>query len=468
MANKRVNSINLCANSNKELFLIHGYSGSPTDFGDLPYLLNKEFDASVICPLLPGHGTKVEDLYKYNLENYVEFIENHLKREIEKGKKIVLIGISFGAQLALYLSSKYNISSLIICSITHKMRFPLNLHPIKILGWFKKKWKKHYEGNELELRKGTFYYEEMPSMGLGLCQKLRKLTEKEMNKICCPILSIHSRKEKVGSYKSTEEIFDKVSSKIKKKRIFNAINHNLFYSEDRKKVINEIINFIKVNKSLFKNKTKKEEKVSAIVPTYNEGKRILPVLKVLSKVKEINEIIVIDDGSADNIQNLIERFSKIRYVRNKINMGKGFSMDRGVKLSRNDILFFCDADLIGFKPEYAKEIIAPVMLNKFDMFIGMRGNFMQKTVKAWGLNSGERALRKKIWFNLPNYYKHRYRIEAGLNKFVNKSGKLGMGWKEFNYSQPIKEKKYGIVKGTLLRWWMNFDVVSSYIRNLFI
>ena len=76
MANKKINpkakSIKLKANSKKLFFLIHGYTGSPTDFHNLPYLLNQKLKANVIVPLLPGHGTTIEDLDTLDFEDFLE------------------------------------------------------------------------------------------------------------------------------------------------------------------------------------------------------------------------------------------------------------------------------------------------------------------------------------------------------------------------------------------------------------
>lgn len=95
------------------------------------------------------------------------------------------------------------------------------------------------------------------------------------------------------------------------------------------------------------------------------------------------------------------------------------------------------------------------------MFIGVRNNVMQKAVTLFALNSGERALRREVWEQLPERFKYRYRIEAGLNFMAKKLG--GYQWQKFDYYQTLKEKKYGFFKGTFLRWWMNTDVAVAYM-----
>ena len=207
----------------------------------------------------------------------------------------------------------------------------------------------------------------------------------------------------------------------------------------------------------------KKEKVVAIVPSYNEEPRISKVIEPLSKSKIIDEIIVIDDGSTDNTKRIVKKFKNIRYIKNNTNNGKANSMDNGIKLSSAPIIFFCDADLRGLTPKIIKAIVKPVAEKKVDMFIGMRNNKMQKMYKPFGINSGERAIRREIWEKLPEYYKKGFRIECGLNKFVEKFGN-GYGYKIFPYYQTLKENKYGLFKGTIFRWIMNFDVLIAWMR----
>jgi len=206
----------------------------------------------------------------------------------------------------------------------------------------------------------------------------------------------------------------------------------------------------------------KRDTVVAIVPAYNEGERIGVVIDVLTQTKLIDEIIVIDDASEDNTSEEVCRFSKVTLLKNEENQGKAESMQKGVDYTNASVIFFCDADLVGLTPEIVGEIIQPILEERVDMFIGVRNNVMQKSFTPFAINSGERALRREVWESLPRRFKHRYRIEAGLNYAVRNS-KRGYDYKIFDYYQTLKEKKYGFFRGTILRWWMHFDVGFAYI-----
>lgn len=94
--------------------------------------------------------------------------------------------------------------------------------------------------------------------------------------------------------------------------------------------------------------------LSIIIPAYNEEALIVSTLEglqtYLSTRPEQYEIIVIDDGSQDKTTELIEQWQlcnqvELRLLVNAQNMGKGFSIQRGVLESRGQFIIFIDADL---------------------------------------------------------------------------------------------------------------------------
>jgi len=196
-----------------------------------------------------------------------------------------------------------------------------------------------------------------------------------------------------------------------------------------------------------------KQKICAIIPSYKEEKRIEHILKNLEK-SIVDEIIVVDDYSEDNTEEIVKKFKKAKYIKNRKNMGKGYSMDKGVKNTNAQILFFCDADIINLKPAMINKIINPVVEKKVEMSIGLRFNVKNKLL----LLSGQRALTRDLWERLPSFYKKKFRIEIGLNFYCK-----NYSYVKLNYSQTIKEKKYGYLFGFYRRFSMMIDIALSVI-----
>jgi len=85
-------------------------------------------------------------------------------------------------------------------------------------------------------------------------------------------------------------------------------------------------------------------KTSVIICAYNYA-RFLPrcLESVLSQSRSADEIIVVDDGSTDQTQDVVTGFGSVRYVRQK-NAGKAAAFNRGFQTATGTILCHLDAD----------------------------------------------------------------------------------------------------------------------------
>jgi glycosyltransferase involved in cell wall biosynthesis len=211
---------------------------------------------------------------------------------------------------------------------------------------------------------------------------------------------------------------------------------------------------------------KNSKRITAIVPAYNEAPRIGKVLEVLTTYPSFKEIIVVDDGSSDHTEDVVKNFN-VRYIKNPVNNGKGYAMDRAVSLANGDVVFFCDADISGLTHGIIDEITHPVLAGEVDMFIGMRNRrwyVAHQMITFIPLLGGERALTKNLWQKLPSYYKQYFRIEAALNFYALYYGR-GFQYKVFKgLSQVIKEKKYGFWDGMRQRWNMMYHIFSAQLK----
>lgn len=92
-------------------------------------------------------------------------------------------------------------------------------------------------------------------------------------------------------------------------------------------------------------------KASVIIPIYNQITRLMIVLKAFNNqiTEEEFEVVVIDDGSTELIEddiNKVEKNYPFVFERLKENSGRSVARNRGVELAKEELLIFCDADRI--------------------------------------------------------------------------------------------------------------------------
>ena len=106
-----------------------------------------------------------------------------------------------------------------------------------------------------------------------------------------------------------------------------------------------IILYVKIelkhnNKSLL-------DKISVIIPTYNRGHLILKSIKsVLNQTYKNIEVLLIDDGSSDDTEHIINSLedNRIRYIKLNKNNGASNARNIGIKHALGKYISFQDSD----------------------------------------------------------------------------------------------------------------------------
>lgn len=113
-------------------------------------------------------------------------------------------------------------------------------------------------------------------------------------------------------------------------------------------------------------KPKKYQKVSVIIPAYNEEDTVAKVVEVVKKVSFVDEIIVVNDGSSDDTEKEAIKAGAI-VINHETNKGKGEALYTGYKKAECDIIAFIDADIFNLTSKKVEAIIKPILLGKADI-----------------------------------------------------------------------------------------------------
>lgn len=206
-----------------------------------------------------------------------------------------------------------------------------------------------------------------------------------------------------------------------------------------------------------------KNKVSCIIPAYNEGPRIRAVLDVISTSPFINEIIVINDGSKDDTKKVVEQYQNVKLISYSENKGKTFAVMMGLLQAKNDIIMLLDADLAGLTRADIGNLVSPVVSKKVDVSMSIcQNSLLPYRILGVDFASGQRVFHKKI---ISDFGMLEQLPEYGLEVFLNNiiiENKLKL--KIVNWKKVIairKSQKVGWWYGNLGEIKMTSQILST-------
>ncbi len=108
--------------------------------------------------------------------------------------------------------------------------------------------------------------------------------------------------------------------------------------------------------------------VSIVMPSYNTAKFIEETIEsVLAQSYENWELILVDDCSTDNTDEVVSRFlsdERIRYIKNDTNSGAAVSRNRALREARGKWIAFLDSDDL-WEPDKLEKQIAFMQNNNY-------------------------------------------------------------------------------------------------------
>jgi len=179
-------------------------------------------------------------------------------------------------------------------------------------------------------------------------------------------------------------------------------------------------------------------KISVLIPAFNAGSSINATINsIKSSCSQLEEIIVIDDGSKDNTAKQAE-LAGAKVIKLDRNRGKGGALNHGANWVHGDIVVLLDADL-GESAEKFNRLLTPLIKNQADVTIAkfppppIKGGFgCVKGLANLGIFSltgkkitcplsGQRAMTRKV-FNSLLPFAQGYGVEVAATVDILKKG----------------------------------------------
>ena len=171
------------------------------------------------------------------------------------------------------------------------------------------------------------------------------------------------------------------------------------------------------------------EKISVIIPAFNEEENIARTISLAKESKIVGEILVVNNLSTDKTEE-ISIANGARVVKCN-NQGKGYAMEMGIKFAQNETIVFLDADVQYVKENVIEKLGLPILEGEVDF---VNSSFDRTT----GGIVTEVAVKPVLNLLYPNMYKFLEPISGMIASRKSILEKLTL------------EKDYGVDIGILL------------------
>tara|TARA_B100000953_G_scaffold205635_1_gene169613 strand:+ start:131 stop:916 length:786 start_codon:yes stop_codon:yes gene_type:complete len=234
------------------IYLIHGFSSTTYEVRKLAkYLANQGYQ--VRADNLPGHATTITNCNATSYKEWLSFTEQKIASMYSDCDKVIVIGVSMGAVLALHLGTIFPLEGIVAASAVFKFK---NEFDVRVLIRLFHRFKKHipkkstFNPNQLKVLHNKFYgYTHYPLSAVNEMRKMVDKVQPQLSKISSPILLINSTIDQTAKFENHLIIKKSLTTKKVKTLILHNTGHNLFdtKSDEKKQIFVSVDNFIKDN-----------------------------------------------------------------------------------------------------------------------------------------------------------------------------------------------------------------------------
>ncbi|EXU68931.1 esterase [Streptomyces sp. PRh5] len=225
------------------VLVCHGFTGSPQSVRPWADHLAAR-GLTVSLPLLPGHGTRWQDLAVTGWQDWYAEVDRELGRLSRTCERVFVCGLSMGGALALRLAAQHGaaISGVAVVNPANRIHDPLAV-ALPVLRHLVPSVK----GIVSDIAKPGAResgYERMPLHAVHSMRRFYRVVDAELPQVTQPLLVMHSPQDHVVPPADSERILSQVSSRDVTERLLERSYHVATLDHDAEFIFEETDTFI--------------------------------------------------------------------------------------------------------------------------------------------------------------------------------------------------------------------------------
>jgi carboxylesterase len=225
------------------VLLCHGFTGTPQSLRPWAEYL-AERGLTVSLPLLPGHGTRWQDMQATGWQDWYATVDRELGELSARCSQVFVCGLSMGGTLALWLAARHGaeISGLVLVNPSVKAdsiqlkAVPVLRHLVPSVAGI---------ASDIALDGGKeIGYDRTPLHAVYSYSKFWPMVRAALPRVTQPLLLLHSRVDHVVHPSNSAVVLAKVSSTDVTERVLERSYHVATLDHDAERIFVESYDFI--------------------------------------------------------------------------------------------------------------------------------------------------------------------------------------------------------------------------------
>ncbi|MCX4645952.1 alpha/beta hydrolase [Streptomyces sp. NPDC055059] len=225
------------------VLLCHGFTGSPQSLRPWAEYL-AERGLTVSLPLLPGHGTRWEDMQVTGWQDWYAEVDRALRELLDRCSQVFVFGLSMGAALALRLAAKHGdeVAGLVLVNPGNKVHglaaraLPVARHLVRST--------KGIASDIAKEGSSEIGYDRVPLHAAHSLRNFFRIVDRELPQVTQPLVVLHSTQDHVVPPVDSARVLSRISSTDVEEILLEQSYHVATLDHDAGRIFEESYAFI--------------------------------------------------------------------------------------------------------------------------------------------------------------------------------------------------------------------------------